>query len=76
MKSTIQEGATKESMAAQAQTLGADQKGDGFKCDPGDCTQRGWIINGCYWCGYDCCVNPGWLSAQCYNCGGWFLVSR
>ena len=76
MKSTIHQGSTSEGMATHAETLSADQKGAGFQCASSDCTQRGWIINGCYWCGMDCCVNPGWLSAQCCKCGKWYLVTR
>lgn len=76
MKGKIQKGATHDDMESHAESLGAGQKGIGAQADRESCKQRGWIINGCYWCGEDCCVNPGWLSAQCCNCGKWYLVSR
>lgn len=76
MRGTIQSGASHDEMAIHAQTLSAEQKGKGCSSEQGSCKQRGWIINGCYWCGEDCCVNPGWLSAQCHHCGKWYFVSR
>lgn len=67
---------TKQDFDDYARTLPGDQKGIAVSCESGDCVQRGWIINGCYWCGADCCVNPGWLTAQCWHCHNWFAVSR
>jgi hypothetical protein len=76
MKGTISAGATHEDMGARAAGVKEGEKGRGFKADGDSCSQRGWIINGCYWCGEDGCVNPGWAMAQCHSCGKWYVVSR
>jgi hypothetical protein len=76
MKGTIKAGSTAEDMHTHAASVAAGQKGSAVKCEPAECSQRGWIVNGCYWCGRDNCVNPGWLMAQCCNCGKWYFVSR
>ncbi len=76
MKGTIREGASAEDMHAHMQSLGATQTGAGAEFDDATCSQRGWIINGCYWCGTDNCVNPGWLMATCCHCGKAYFVNR
>ena len=75
-KGNIKEGASHEDMATHAETVDAGGKGSAINCDHAQCSQRGWIINGCYWCGVDGCVNPGWLMASCWKCAKWFFVNR
>ena len=74
LKGTIYNNAEQEDMAKHMETLNASQCGTANLTS--GCAQRGWIINGCYWCGTDCCVNPGWLMATCHHCGGSFIVTR
>lgn len=76
-KGTISAGATVEDMAAHIESLAAHEKGLADQCDDhSSCAQRGWIINGCYWCGADGCVNPGWIMATCQACGKPYVVNR
>lgn len=82
LKGTLGDGTkTPEELKALFDGLAADQKGEtqnsagGEILDGGGCP-RGWIVNGCYWCGADSCVNPGWLMARCHRCGGSYFVSR
>lgn len=86
MKGSIRPGADKEQMKAYVESLSSGESGTakaggrggagGVESDDDDGCPRGWIINGCYWCGTDVCVNPGWVGTKCPSCGGYFLITR